>query len=176
MEMRNDRETYNVLNSIIKDAITSVAEYILGLIEINITQIVYGSGNIPKIYDRTWEFLDSWTKTVESDNRLNEVIATIFSDPSKMHYDYKKYIHGSIISGDMTEEMSRLIEEGLGGHFIFGDKHPAAKPRQFFKATINTLNRSGQLQKMFEREMAIRGIQLNKKSNTIGYMMDNEIL
>lgn len=172
VEMRNDREVYNIVGGIIKDVINDMAEYILGLIEVNINQIVYGSGNIPKVYDRTWEFLNSWMKTVESSNSLNEVVATIFSEPSKMHCDKDNFIHGSKLanSGDMTAEMSMLIEEGLAGNgkAIFGTKHPGAKARPFFSATVKTLNRNGFLLKMFKEKMAQRGLEVKKTFADIG--------
>ena len=166
VEMRNDREVYNELNKVMTEVIEYMAEYVLGLIETNIYQIVYGSGNIPKVYERTWEFLDSWMKKVENDNRLNEVVATIFSDPSKMHFDPDNWVHGSYYGGsggnDRRSDMSRLIQEGLAGtgEAIFGTKHPGAKPRPFFDATIRTLNQNGFLLKMFKTEMEKRGFVL----------------
>ncbi|MBO7693839.1 MAG: hypothetical protein J6T10_14560 [Methanobrevibacter sp.] len=170
VEMKNDREVYNVIGGVIRDVINDMAEYILGLIEINIMQIVYGNGNIPKVYDRTWEFLNSWMKNVESSNTLNEVVATIFSDPSRLHYDGDNFIHGSKYSGDKTAEMSLLIEEGLAGHgkAIFGTKHPGANPRPFFSETIKVLNKNGFLFKMFKEEMAKRGLEVKKTFADIG--------
>jgi hypothetical protein len=111
-------------------------------------------------------------KNIESSNALNEVVATIFSDPSRIHCDTDNFIHGSNLanSGDMTAEMSSLIEEGLAGHgkAIFGTKHPGASPRPFFQATVDTLSKNGFLLKMFKSEMAKRGLEVKGTRADIG--------
>lgn len=180
-EMRNDREVYSVLNSVIKDALEATAGYVLGLIEINIMSDVYGNGNIPYVYDRTFEFLNSWMKDIEDNNKYNEVVATIFSNPDRMSFEPEEHIHGSYLSGDFREHMAEAIEEGLGYRYFpqirrDGTQNPAGKPRPFFSHTVEALNRGGQLQKVFEREMLARGIELNKKNNTLNYALENEIV
>ena len=181
MEIRNDREALDVLNNVVADAIDATAGYILGVLEYYIMHDVYGNGNVPYVYDRTMEFLNSWVKDVEKGNKYGEVVATIFSDANLMSYDPDNHIHGSYLSGDFREHMAEAIEEGLGYRYFAqtrrdGTQNPAGKPRPFFSDTVAELNKGGQLEKIFEREMAARGIQLNRKNNTIGYMIDNEIV
>ncbi len=171
-EMRNDREVYNVLNNVIRDALDATAGYVLGVIESYVMKDVYGSGNIPHMYQRTNEFFNSWVKEVESSNRLDEVVATIFSDVDLMHYDPSNHIHGSYLSGDFREHMAEVIEEGLGYKYFpqtrkDGTQNPAGKPRRFFSHTINELNKSGQLKKIFEMEMKARGINIMRKNDVI---------
>lgn len=179
--MHNDREVYSVLNNIIKDALDATAGYVLGVIEYYIMHDVYGSGNIPHVYKRTNEFLNSWMKDIEDNNKYNEVIATIFSNSNLMSYDPETHTHGSYLSGDFREHMAEAIEEGLGYRYFpqirsDGTKNPAGQPRPFFSDTVSELDRSGKLFSIFAKEMAARGLEINKKNNTIGYSLENEMI
>ena len=94
-EMRNDNDVYKVLGNLIEKAIDETAGYVLGILQDYIYKDVYGNGNIPHEYVRTFEFLDSWITKVEKGGNLDEVVATIFSDHTLMTYKPETFTHGS---------------------------------------------------------------------------------
>lgn len=179
--MHNDREVYKKIGYVIEQAIEKTTDEVLDILIDYIYHDVYGTGNPPHMYNPTFEFIDSWVKKIEGGNKYNEVIATIYSEANLMSYNPSEHIHGSFLSGDFREHMAEAIEEGLGYKYFpqvrsDGTKNPASQPRRFFSDTINALNRNGLLMKIFENAMADLGIELNKKNNTLNYLLDNEIV
>lgn len=173
MELKNDRQVLDVLSPLLKDITDEIAGEILSIVQYYIESDVYGSGNIPHTYVRTNEFLNSWIKQVDASGRTAEVVATIFSDPSRMSLDLEHGVHGSETFGDLREELSEAIETGSKYSFkkIRKDRtwNPAAKKRRFFEHAIAELERNGFLFKLFEEELNARGFTI-KKTNGINFL------
>lgn len=105
------------MRTILKD----VYNYVLDKIEQEnkelINEIVYGAGQ-PKVYERTYEFRDSWGGNVET--KGNSIVATFEQDVNKLSYDPDNYIHGSLESGFIGEYLADIIYNGGSGN-KFGD-------------------------------------------------------
>lgn len=173
MELRNDREVLAAFDDIMHDVVNEVAGEILSVVQYYIYSDVYGSGNVPHTYVRTNEFLNSWIKEVDASGRTGEVVAAIFSDPSRMSLDLEAGVHGSLVFGDLRDELSEAIE--TGSKYIYKkvrkDRswNPAAKKRKFFEHAVAELERNGFLFTLFEKELRSRGFDI-KKTNNINFL------
>ena len=182
MEIRNNNDLVNALNPVIDSVVEEMADWILDILFQYIWKDVYEDYK-PYVYNRTYEFLNSWVSEVERSGRYKETIATIFNSPAKMHYDTTRYIHGSPESNDFRQHLKEAIEEGLGGNYWFpytrrdGSINPAIIHRHFFRDTVDYLSKGQRLLKMFEKKMAEHGILITKKVTpayiSAVYMMNN---
>jgi hypothetical protein len=170
LEIRNDAELSKAIGMVVKDVINEMADEILNILYDFIKKDVYDKYQ-PYVYKRTVfteNFLNSWVQDVKSTGSYKQTIAKIFDNPEKMVFDESRYAHGSPDSGDVREDMARIIEEGLGGHYWFpkyrrdGSINPATVKRPFFSDTIKYLEKNGRLFQMFEKGMAKRGLYVQK--------------
>lgn len=167
MEIRNEKQLTDITRKIVAEAVDAVAGAILAEVQYYVLHNVYGNGNVPTVYTRTNEFLNSWTKDISSKKSSKTIEARIFSDASKMSYVPSEGIHGSYEYGDLRGEMAEVIEEGIKYAYpkIRKDKtwNPAAKKRRFFYDVIVELNKNRTLFSWLEAEMQARGMPIKRK-------------
>lgn len=168
-DINNEKELKVIFERQLEQVIDAISEKILNVLLDYIRKDVYDNDE-PTTYERTWQFLNSWINNIETSARTGEVIAEIFSDPSRMDYIPEKGIHGSREYGDLRSQLSYAIETGTMYSYrkIRKDRtwNPAAKKRTFFQDTISELDKRGQIWKWFEMEMKGRGITVEKGGST----------
>lgn len=166
MEIRNNNQLLDVMNNVIDQVTQEVADEVLDILYAYIEADVYDTMKFePYSYNRTYEFLKSWVNEVERKGNRKEVIARIYSEPSRMQFNSLKSIHGSKEYGDIREYMSKAIQEAAlwtwKGIRKDGTRNPASIRRPFFDDTIKYLNRNGKLKKIYEAKMRKYGLSLN---------------
>jgi hypothetical protein len=154
---KNDLE---LLALIMKDFLPitkDAGNYVLTQVQQTINEEVYDA-YMPQKYERlgmNGGFIGSWTSEVGA-NGLNEIDATIFSDPFLMILNEEKFQHGSDWGGDRRAEMSEDIRYGKGYDFGFDME------RDFWTPIQDFVDDGSEIDKAFEAGMSKRGIRFIK--------------
>jgi hypothetical protein len=111
----------------------------------------------PEVYDRTYEFIDSWDTVDVSKGRNAEVL--IRSDKNFMHSEPNSFQHGSYYwrkGSDIREILPEILAFNLSGD-LFGDGWWRRRT-SYFDATLKELQASGWLSKTFKQLLRKRGL------------------
>jgi hypothetical protein len=153
MAIENDAQLYSTTSLIINEAMEYVMQKMYDMYKDLIDEIVYNT-EYPVLYDRTYEFAESWQKDVQQNGMGAQ--GTITQDYSLMSFDPDTYTHGSEYYSpeDVRPFLANIIYEGLTGK-LFGDGW-WRNARDAWTPLINKLE-SGQLDKWFRQGMDLAG-------------------
>lgn len=133
------------LDAYLMKALQNTVNYVVDKIfETNkelIDQIVYGAGS-PKMYNRTFEFRESWEKDEAITSGSNEVTGGLHQNWQEMSYDPENFVHGSLYCGDydytdVRQGLADIIYNGLSGG-LFGQGF-WTKPRDVWKPLLQKI-------------------------------------
>jgi len=141
--------------SMIRESLVELGEMIEHKVRDNIDNHVYVGE--PEVYDRTYEFIDSWDSVDVSKGRNAEVL--IRSDKNFMHSEPNSFTHGSYYwrkGSDIREILPEILAFNLSGD-LFGDGWWRRRT-SYFDATLKELQANGWLSKTFKQLLRKRGL------------------
>jgi hypothetical protein len=153
MEIEDKNALELILNGIIIDALNEVGDLVKKQMKINIQNDIY-LANKPDVYERTYQFIKSITKSVVIQSSSNMAETEVFSDPDKITFNADKLQHGSTESiAEYLPEILALNKSGLK----FGDGWWRYRDN-YFEDTMIDLHKNGTLRKWFVDALRKRGI------------------
>jgi hypothetical protein len=152
MVIKNDAELLAVLGVAIEQVINNVSDRVIVLLQENIKRYVLTQES--DWYERTGEFINAfrWDQLHAS---LNNFSRMLFYDPTTMHFDMDKFIHGSPWGGDATDNLADILNvEGYTSSLQWKLSHP------YWDITIRQLFDGGQLENIFREEFLRVGLHI----------------
>lgn len=109
------QELQKALMNDLSDVVSDVSEHYLGVLKKNVDKEVYQNpDHKPSVYERTGQFLDSWSLNFLPTVKENEFGIEIYSEPDLMVYNPEKAQHGSqFMVEDHREYMPEAILLGI---------------------------------------------------------------
>lgn len=171
-ETIKDRELHKWLIHELKSVVNAIVRDIMDLNEKKIQKIVYDAYE-PSIYDRSYEFIDAWSKDKAKQISTNSVQCNMYYDGDKMSVGCPSTDpglpgfgkHASAIDNfDAREYLADIIYQGLAGPaFGYGpDRSGAwARKRDAWKALEDALD-DGQFDKIVQRHLKKAGFNFKK--------------
>lgn len=171
-EVIKDKELHKWLIGELRKISNAIVRDIMDLNEKKIQKVVYDSYS-PSIYDRSYEFLNAWSKDKAKQNSPNSVQCTMYYDGDKMSIGWPSTDpelpgygkHASAIDNfDAREYLADIIYQGLAGPaFGVGPSHSGewAEKRDAWKALEDALD-DGQFDKIVQRHLRKAGFNFKK--------------
>jgi hypothetical protein len=143
---------------IIRESLVELGTMIEHKVRDNIDNHVYVGE--PEVYDRTYEFIDSWDTFDISKGRDAKVL--IRSDKGMMENRPEIFQHGSNYwskGTDVRKYLPEILAFNLSGDF-FGENQWYHNRVDYFEATLKELQASGWLNKTFKQLLRKRGLSV----------------
>lgn len=142
-------------------ALNNAIDYVMGKIlseyKSIIDAVVYDAYS-PMIYDRTYDFKESWQTDIKHSG--NNVEGVLEQNTALMSFNPDKFQHGDNYIGDLRKHIADMIFKGYG-YFFKGDFD---RPRDAWSPLLELVN--DKLDNWFTEGMTMQGI--NIKKNTVG--------
>lgn len=148
----NSAELNADFENIMDKAVNYVIDKILEEYKKDIDAIIYGAGT-PMVYQRTYEFKDSWRAEVKNVTRGAK--GNIHQDYNVMTYNPSLRQHGTN-KEDLREKLATMLFEGVGNKDTWYNQ-----PRDAWTPLIEMLD-GGKIDQWFQEAMRLQGLKVSK--------------
>lgn len=156
-QIKSDNELNSIIGNAINIAVQETIDKALVEFKETINEVVYNV-NTPLVYQRTYEFLDSWESEVKK--TIGGAEGTIGQNLATMLFNPQLYQHGSEDTGDLRDELASILFEGTDTS-IFGDGW-WSEPRDAWFVFITEITKNGKIFQWFREAMKSQGLSLTK--------------